>query len=285
MKPVETSVLLLMCLDVLATAAEPGYVSFKFDVDEVAQLYGTNAAAVQRAISVRMATNLASQFSYWDFQADLATNYPRLEVWLERNTSWTINMKLVPGLGVSSVPKDDSWSTDLFAPGQLTGEGFPSKKDLPDKIVERFGSVLLAKKESLIRGDLQTYVPLVHSVHPPEAVPVPTNQMTNAVLPLEWSRYQTLCISLFRIECRKKLAGPVVNIYSQGQGQCSAYPLNSSLRGLTVEHQRWGSDEFRLHLNEVTQLNPLRIYLEKYEFVGEMSCEDSLPQTLPRTPP
>jgi hypothetical protein len=282
MKPVVTLVLLLVCLDLLPAAIVPGHVSFEFGVEQLAELYGTNAAAVQQDISRQMAEKLAARFRYWDFQADLATNYPRLEARIQRNTSWIISLGLVPALGV---PEDGNWETDLFGPGELAAEGFPPKEVLPARIVKRFESVLLVAKESLIHSTLQKYIPLVPAVHPPEAVPLPTNQVTQAVLPLAWSRYQTLCISLFRIECRKQPGGALVSIYSQGRGQCSEYPPDSSFRGLAVEHQRWGLDGVSAHLNELPLTSSLRIYLERYDFVGEMNCEDSLPESVPRISP
>src|ERR1700730_2954272 len=78
-----------------AQAPLPVYVGFEFQEPSLAgKLSDATRATKQKEMSARLAAKLLSRFPFWSFKNGAATDYPRLNLWLEKHSKDEWQMQL-----------------------------------------------------------------------------------------------------------------------------------------------------------------------------------------------
>jgi len=225
---------LLMPLGLFAQESLPLYVSFDFDVEEVAAHYGNDQTEKEKEIAAMLSALCVQQIGFWTFQE--GDDYPNLAISLVKDTQlW--QMKVVLKHDETSVSGE--WECDLFELNEIDLEGMPGKDQWPQKVETVFNEGILKDNMSPLLECIRQ-IPVGKTVglveHESEVV------YNMFVLPLDFEKYQDLTNSLFRIDFKKdRTPLPPLTIYVHSRASCYPFefPGIPMLSGVLVEHEKW----------------------------------------------
>jgi hypothetical protein len=258
-----------------AQAPLPVYVSFEFHEPSIAgKLSDAARESRQKEMSVRLAAKLFSRYPFWSFQNGGATDYPRLNLWLEKHSQdeWQMHLNLVIQ---QALPEVSGWQVQLYPPGEIARRGFPSTAQLLDEIGKKFEDYLGSQSSNDILEKLELGAPLSMDIAP-LPVSAQSSQRALAVLPLQWDKFCSLSSSEFTITVR--LTDGRASINSKATGEAADYkPDNPQFQGLQIEHIEWipqtGLPErISGHLQQLGQLTHAVVRIKRFT-LDPTSCQ------------
>ncbi len=258
-----------------AQAPLPVYVAFEFQEPSIATKLSDSAReAKQKEMTGRLATKLLSRFPFWSFQSGGPTDYPRMQVWLEKHSQdeWHVHLKL---LMQQNPPEAGRWQIQLYAPGEIARRGFPPTVQLLDEIARRFEEYLAEQSSNDILEKLEQTAPLSMEIAQLPLSPQPP-QRALAVLPLQWDKFCGLASSEFVISARWSQGR--VWITSKATGESADYkPDNPQFQGLQIEHIEWSPqtgppERIADHLQHFGQLTQVVVRIKRFT-LDPASCQ------------
>jgi len=258
-----------------AQTSLPVYVSFEFQEPSIAgKLSDIARESRQKEMSARLATKLLSRYPFWSFQNGRATDYPRLNLRLEKHSKdeWQMQLNLVVQ---QALPEVSRWQIQLYPPGEIASRGFPSTAQLLNEIGKKFDEYLGTQSSNDVLEKLELGAPLSLDIAPLPLSKQPP-QRALAVLPLQWDKFCSLSSSEFTITAR--LTSGRASINSKATGEAADYkPDNPQFQGLQIEHIEWipqtGVPEgVASHLQQLGQLTQVVVRIKRFT-LDPTSCQ------------
>jgi len=242
-------------------AAESIVVHFEFDEPAIAQLFDPARAAAERQVSADLARDLSTAVGFWAFVP--GDQYPQLRVRIRKTAAdWQIVTALYANPSTAARSWPVTWRTeaDLLRTG-----GFGPPPEIVASVERAFQGVFLQQQKDALVDTLKMVVPLVRPQHTVAIDP------SGAVLPLDWSRYETLKVSEFLV--RYQLTDGIAALTCRGVGTPSPYPAPPPAEGLRVSvDPRYDLAGQKLALQgrlaDFRGLTPIGIYLVHYDDLG-----------------
>jgi len=259
---------LLLAIGVAAVAARAeAAVSLVFQVadPEISGYFrGPYATAEQQLAQAATALlNGDQELRFWSF-AD-GSVFPQLQIRLtKRAKTWQYEVSLRANAAGSLRTWSVPWQTD--ADVERTGGFPPQVAQLMKQIVDGFQDQFLTPRRADLLDELRTKVPLGAAVRLDSARAQPL-----AILSLDWSRYQDLALSDFRILYKTQTG--TLTVLGTGSGNGLTYPSPPPAKGLAVrlrECDMGGGrrEAIARHLPEIRAGQPIAVFLARFDPFG-----------------
>lgn len=265
--PLAGAVLLCSGLSLPAAQAKDAgtvFVRFNFRSVQFTEAFDSDQqqADVEAAIAKDLASRLESQFPFWSFRLGTDSDFPQLNLWIEKNhPNWMLRMSLKTDANAADA---NTWGTALY-PEIIQ----PNRTQWPVDIAKTLAD-LPPDQQAAILSVLKGAVPLGTDAAPIGPLPPPTASEARAVLPLPWEKFCRISGSWFVIKYRWATGGNqlgIVFIHSVGVELPYDYtPGQPQFKGITVLHHDWEfggrSEPIEGHLQQLNQLHPIEFKLE-----------------------
>jgi len=233
-------------------------VTFQVSDPEIGAHFGTPAAQQRLTEAVVAQLNRDPELRFWMFAA--GSTLPQLQVRVTKRTkTWQYEVALRAGTG----PALKTWSVPWITEADVERVGgFPPVTQLTTQIIDGFESRFLAAKGPEL-------LELLHSVPLGAAAHVdPTREV--GILQLEWSRYQDLALSDFRILYRTATGS--LMLIAKGSGNRMAYPSPPPAEGVAVRLLACEVDGQRATVSQQAAAirggQPVAVFLTRFDPLG-----------------
>ena len=259
-----------IAVEASAQTALPVFVNFRFK-DSVRNPL---IVASEPKISELLAKSMSEDYRYWDFRAGKPTDFPRLDVWLEKASGWDMKMEFYLSAGATRKP-DKAWQCVLFETGETDRRfngGLPPGERFAEEINKAFKSRMLGSQREAISTILKKYAPLGNVLMRTEP--------TRAVLALNWDNYRALGKSRFKIVTSKGTGANAVSVtlLSEATGHPEPYPGSAPpWKAIAVKHLKFDNDAITAHLGELRQLQLQTFFLDNVVDVLSFGDDDVAP--------
>lgn len=225
----------------------------------------------ERILTDQICTTLSEKIDIWQFVRGDATVFPRLEVFMARDgDTWEVHLALIADSSNQAVGE---WKTPFLEAGDAEAlSALPHRSEWPARIGQKLRNRILdgtmeGGRNSEVFAALRKWVPLVKEVVPLGDLPPQSAEDARSALPLDWEKNCSIARSTFSISFEWGDRGEVT-LHSVGTSKPALYDATKP-SGITVLHRMWihagRDDEVRNHLNQLGELKPISVRLEKFE--------------------
>jgi hypothetical protein len=169
---------------------------------------------IAAGLRMKMADELNKRFRFWDFANDGAAGLFRFTFSIEDSQPNEISVSA--SLNVKNETRG-KFSSVWRRPADLNIFGTQLPGTAVDDLSGVFNNLLLTKYAADIQMTLQKNAPIAEGGKWLD----PQNGHFRMVIPLEWSRYEEISQSQFKLECNRR--GVKLNLYSVGLGTKATY--------------------------------------------------------------